>query len=110
MQEWTEICFWDEVPDAGCGGKYVVIGKHILAVWRMADESVRVMDDRCPHAGGSLSAGHYDDELDCVMCPWHAWPFDPNTGACPDNPIYVVRTYEAKVEGGRVWAKLNVDA
>ncbi len=80
---------------------------YILAVWRLADGGVRVMDDRCPHAGGSLSAGHIDDELGCVMCPWHAWPFDPDTGACPDNPAFAVRTYEAKVEDGRVWAKLD---
>lgn len=64
----------------------------------------RVMDDACPHAGGSLSAGVIDDG--CVICPWHGWAFNADSGACPDNEAYRVRVYAVRVHNGRVLARL----
>jgi len=102
---WIDLCAVTDVP-AG-GGKYVEHGHRALAVMRFAalgGETFRVMDDHCPHAGGSLSAGTIID--DCVICPWHAWPFNVNTGECPDAEAYRVKVYESRVIDGRVWAML----
>ena len=98
---WTDLCAFDDVPPAGRGGKYVIFSDRGLAVFRMPDDSVRVLDDACPHAGGSLSAGVINHEL-CAVCPWHGWEFNVDTGVCPDNHAYRVRTYPARVENGRV--------
>jgi len=105
--EWTDLCAIDEVPIGG--GHYVVHEGRPVAVLRVADQTVRVMKDACPHAGGSLSAGYVDSESGCVICPWHAWPFDLETGTCPDNEAYQVRTYPARIVGGRVMAKMDRD-
>ena len=81
---------------------------HVLGVFRLASGQVRVIDDTCPHAGGSLSSGRIM-EIEgsaCVVCPWHAWPFDLESGQCPDNPSVRVRTYPAREVDGRVQAKL----
>ena len=104
--DWTEVCAVADLPPAG--GHYVELGSRALAVLRVtaagATETIRVLDDHCPHAGGSLSAGAVVDG--CVICPWHAWPFDVNTGRCPDADAYQVKVYESRVVDGRVWAKL----
>jgi len=63
-----------------------------------------VMDDACPHAGGSLSAGSLDDG--CVICPWHGWAFSVDSVECPDNAAYRVRVYDVRIEHGRVLARL----
>jgi nitrite reductase (NADH) small subunit len=92
----------DAVPVGG--GRYVEHAGRAYAVIRVDKVTVRVMDDTCPHAGASLSAGHVEDG--CVVCPWHAWAFDVHTGTCPDNRAIVVRTYPSRVVQGRVEAQL----
>jgi nitrite reductase/ring-hydroxylating ferredoxin subunit len=96
------VCGADAVPCDG-SGRYVIIRKRAYAVFRDGPNFV-VMDDACPHAGASLSAGRAKEG--CVLCPWHAWAFALQDGRCPDNPDIAVRTYPVRVEGGRVLAQL----
>jgi nitrite reductase/ring-hydroxylating ferredoxin subunit len=37
-----------------------------------------------------------------LRCPWHGWEFDPETGACLDDPTLRVAVYSAKADDGRV--------
>ena len=110
-QAWTDLCSAAEVPAEG--GRYVTHGNRALAVFRVpggiGGESFRVMDDACPHAGGSLSAGTLEQQMYdgvCVVCPWHGWAFDVHDGTCPDNEAIRVRVSEARVVDGRVQARL----
>ncbi len=101
--DWADLCALSDVPEIG--GAYVVHNDHGVAVFRSGDDQVRVLDDACPHAGGSLSGGHIHDG--CVVCPWHGWPFDAQTGQCPDNPAVMVNTYPSRIVAGRVEAKMQ---
>ncbi len=103
-EPWIDLCAIADLPVEG--GHYLVHDGRALALWRLDDKTVRVMDDACPHAGGSLSAGYLDSQSGCVVCPWHAWPFDVKTGLCPDNEALAVRIYPARVDAGRVMAAL----
>jgi len=60
------------------------------------------MDDRCPHAGYSLSAGDLDGTL--ILCPGHSWDFDVCTGLGPgvDDGAPIPR-YPVRIEGDEVW-------
>ena len=98
--DWIDLCSVDELPSNG--GKYVNHDKRSLAIFRTKDGELRILDDICPHAGGSLSGGWISDG--CVYCPWHAWPFKLDNGECPDNPSIKVRTYEARIVEDRVQA------
>ncbi len=40
---------------------------------------IRALDNECPHRGGPLSEGMIENGK--IVCPWHAWTFDPATGA-----------------------------
>ena len=104
---WVELCALDDM--AVGEGRYVVHDGRAVAVLRVTANRVRVMDDACPHAGGSLSAGQIDADGGCVFCPWHGWPFDLETGRCPDNEAFGVQTYPVRIHQGRVLAKLSDD-
>ena len=67
---WTSLCQIDELKEGS--GKYVEIGGFQLAVFLVGGK-ISVLDNICPHAGGSLSEGEIED--DCVICPWHQWTF-----------------------------------
>ena len=76
-----------------------------LAVFRLADpERVLVIDDECPHAGGSLAAGDVHGAI--VTCPWHQWEFDLNTGVSTHSPEARVRCYPAEIRDGVVHVDL----
>jgi nitrite reductase/ring-hydroxylating ferredoxin subunit len=62
-----------------------------------------VMDGICPHKGlpfgkGSLSHGQ-------VVCPWHGWCFDPQTGQ-QEQGRACLNTLPAKVENGELFVIL----
>jgi len=99
---WQRLCRVDDLPAPDQGGLYVTLGRRALAVFRVGDGAVRVTDDACPHAGASLAGGFIEEG--CVVCRYHAWAFDLNTGRCPDNPSIGVRVYPAEVREGEVWA------
>jgi nitrite reductase/ring-hydroxylating ferredoxin subunit len=115
VNQWRDLCALADVPAPGEGGLYVPVGNRAVAVFRVNEtgtDRIRVIDDHCPHAGASLSAGCLDRETidppnTCVVCPWHGWAFDVNSGLCPDNAAYRVGVYEHRVEAGRVWAKID---
>ena len=86
----------------GEGRAYVVDGKQV-AVFLLADGSVRAMDAVCPHKGGPLADGQIDGSV--VVCPLHQYAFSLDDGSCPSG-IDAVRTYTAAVVDGKVTVEL----
>ena len=86
-------------------GTFVEQGGFKLAVFRLTDpDRVMVIDDECPHAGGSLASGEIDDNI--VTCPWHQWAFDLRTGRSTHSGQARVRCYPAEIRDGVVWVEL----
>jgi nitrite reductase (NADH) small subunit len=50
--------------------------------------------------GASLSEGKLEEGR--VVCSWHGWSFDAETGQCDRKEWARVPRYEAKIEGGEV--------
>ncbi len=64
------------------------------------DGKFYAVDEVCPHRGGPLSEGDIED---CeVVCPWHGWRFNLETGISPVNTSVKVDTYAVKVEGADI--------
>jgi nitrite reductase (NADH) small subunit len=42
-----------------------------------------------------------------VICPWHGWTFDANTGVCTHNLDVRVAVYPLKIEGEDVLVELD---
>ena len=51
----------------------------------------------CPHRGGPLGEGTIQNGA--LVCPWHAFRFDPKTGRCLNNPALSVACHPVRVDG-----------
>ncbi len=90
-----------EIPD---GGSIVVeVGGREVAVF-FAGGKYYAIDDRCPHAGGSLACGSVEGGI--VTCPWHYWRFRLTDGAWADNPRIKTNAYPVHVVGDEVRIEL----
>lgn len=63
-----------------------------------------VLSDRCSHQGGPLSKGFLNEKEE-VVCPWHRFAFDPETGQS-ESGGYFVKTYRVEEEGGNLFVEL----
>lgn len=99
MTLFIDIGALDDIPAQGA--RVVKTSEGCVAIFRTADDRVFAMEDRCPHKGGPLSEGIVHG--DRVTCPLHNWVFDMNSGQAQGADEGAVRTFAAKVEGGRVF-------
>jgi len=112
--DWFPVAWADQLP-AGASVPVRLLDEE-LVLWRRADGSVHVWDDRCPHRGAKLSLGRVVD--DTLTCPYHGWRFDgegrcvlkpaqPST-PCPPQPM--VQMFRAQERYGIVWVCLGKPA
>ncbi|QDT37092.1 Rieske (2Fe-2S) protein [Stratiformator vulcanicus] len=104
MAEFHSVAKVGDIPENE-GRAYDVDGV-MVAVFNLGG-TFAAIDDMCPHAGASLSAGHVEEEV--VMCPLHAWRFHCRTGKWMDNPTAKlgVETYETRVQDGEIQVSID---
>jgi nitrite reductase (NADH) small subunit/3-phenylpropionate/trans-cinnamate dioxygenase ferredoxin subunit len=100
---WIALCKVSELVEGE--GKFVKLPDRNVAVFRK-EGTVHVFDDRCPHAGASLSGGTIDD--DCVVCPWHQWSFSLEDGTVVGGGRARIRIYPVRIEGDEVQADIEI--
>jgi nitrite reductase (NADH) small subunit len=94
----TKLATESELPPADtakefpCGDKTICIA-NVNGVYS-------AMDNVCLHVGGPLGQGMIENGK--VVCPWHGWQYDPQTGAVAHNPSMKVVVYPLKIENGDV--------
>lgn len=79
-------------------------GRH-FAVFEL-DDGARVTDAVCPHNRGPLEQG-WVREGTTLVCPWHWYRFDLDTGACATNPDYRLGTYPVLERDGARYADVG---
>src|ERR1700712_3599995 len=98
---WTSLCALDELTEGG--GKYVEVEGYRLAVF-LHEGQPHVMDNYCPHAGGSMAGGYVENG--CAVCPWHNWPFRLDNAPLHGPPAVTIAVYPTRIEtrpdGGRI--------
>ena len=102
MSDWHDVAALDELPHGQ--GRLVRIAGEGIALFRDG-ESVHAIDDLCPHQGASLAEGTYHGGR--VICPWHSWVFDVDSGRCPRDTHEPVRAHAVRVREGRVEVRLD---
>lgn len=75
-----------------------------LAVFDV-DGALYVIDDSCPHGGGSLVMGKLEGMQ--VRCPAHGLKFDIRTGCMPSEGSLRVRSYPVSVVEGKTFVSLT---
>lgn len=107
----TAVAVGPTMPARVCGigelcegrGRLVQVQGKELAVFAHNGRFAAV-EAECPHAAGPLQEGTIED--DCVVCPWHAYRFDLNTGQCATDTSLSVKAYRAFAQDGSVWLEV----
>jgi thiamine pyrophosphate-dependent acetolactate synthase large subunit-like protein/nitrite reductase/ring-hydroxylating ferredoxin subunit len=78
----------------------VIAGERAVCMIRTED-GWGALDNRCPHQGGPLGDGQLEGGY--VICPWHAYEYDPRTGEPPPGfrdaaTAYAVREVDGHLE------------
>ena len=77
----------------------VAVGPDTYALCNVSGR-VTALSGVCLHRGGPLGQGAINGNR--VMCPWHGWEWDCQTGANDFDPTKKVPTFEVRVEGDDV--------
>jgi 3-phenylpropionate/trans-cinnamate dioxygenase ferredoxin component len=81
----------------------VQVGSMIVALIRSSGK-LYAIEDVCTHDGESLTGGPVEGEE--IICPRHGARFCLRTGEALSPPAYEpVKTFETKIDGGRVWVR-----
>jgi thiamine pyrophosphate-dependent acetolactate synthase large subunit-like protein/nitrite reductase/ring-hydroxylating ferredoxin subunit len=64
------------------------------------------LDNHCPHQGGPLGDGQIANGY--VICPWHAYEYDPATGTPPPGFKDAATCYRIEERADGVWLELPV--
>ncbi len=95
MAQWVRLCGVGDAPSEGQVAE-IFVGKVQVCLARLGGE-LKALDNLCPHRQGPLGQGWIEGRA--VVCPWHSWAFDLDTG-CADYPDgEKVAVYPLKVEG-----------
>ena len=101
MSELVKICDRGALPKSGEAREFRA-GARTLCIANV-DGVIRALDNECPHRGGPLAEGMI--EAGKLVCPWHAWAFDPATGAT-ENSQERVAVYPVTIAGEEVFVKI----
>lgn len=98
MTGWIKIASVSELPEEGEAREFAVADK-MFCVANVNGE-YRALDNMCPHRGGALGQGIVDGRH--IVCAWHGWQIDTETGLAVQNRAVGVKLYELKIEGNEV--------
>lgn len=102
MSDWKKLCPLNEIPPLG---SRVVASQHgDIAIFRMANDEVFAIHDKCPHKGGPLSQGIVSGKV--VTCPLHSWKIDLETGEAVAPDVGCTPPFSVKRVGDEVWIAL----
>lgn len=98
MPQWIPLCPLTDAPAEGAVAELDAAGTPICLA-RLHGE-LHALNNVCPHRQGPLAEGWI--EGNAVLCPWHAWAFDLQTGAAAEPEHASVPVYPVRVEGDEV--------
>jgi 3-phenylpropionate/trans-cinnamate dioxygenase ferredoxin subunit len=103
-EAWVDACAADDIDEEDVI-RFDRDGR-TYAIYRTDDDRYFATDGLCTHEKVHLADGLVMGTI--IECPKHNGRFDIRTGAAKGAPVCVdLKTYPAKVEGGRVFLKLE---
>ena len=102
MPEFVRLCNKADLPEEG-EAKEFPVGDKVVCVANI-NGVISAMDNVCLHRGGPLGQGIIVDNK--VVCPWHGWMWDPQTGQAEQNPNARIAVYPIKLEGNDVYVQV----
>jgi nitrite reductase (NADH) small subunit len=78
-------------------------GGHPVTVCNHAG-SLHAFHGLCPHRNAPLGHGNIDEGH--ILCPWHAWAFDCQTGQLDGNPEINLQPYPVTILDGQIFVDI----
>jgi nitrite reductase (NADH) small subunit len=104
LQPTREVCLGSLQNIPMGEGRAYRVGKEVVAVFRQRNGRVYAIQNECPHRGGPLAEGIMG--AGTVICPFHAWKVDIETGECLSDPC-TLRTYSVRVDDDTLYLKVG---
>jgi nitrite reductase (NADH) small subunit len=105
---WFYACLTEDVPDNG--GVCIKYQDEQIALFYFTRKGEwYATQNECPHRNQmALSRGMIGTQGDepKVACPFHKNTFSLKTGECLSGDICAIKTYEVKVEEGKIFIKV----
>jgi len=103
MSTWVKVAPLTDIPKLGAR---VVRTKDIeVGVFRLEDDRIFAINNKCPHKGGPLSEGIvYGDK---IACPMHSWKISLVDGKAEEPDVGQTACFNTKVEDGFVYLELK---
>jgi nitrite reductase (NADH) small subunit len=95
----VRLCSTSDLPGESCAREFLLEGKPVCVA--RLNGTVFALDNVCPHRGGPLSDGVILDGK--IVCPWHGWQFDLQTGMSVQVPDTGVAVCRISIEGNDVF-------
>ena len=102
MSQFVKAAETTDVQPGDCLG--VKVEGVFIGIYNI-DGNYFAMNNICPHLGGVLTYGFFDDNV--VTCPLHMWEFDVKTGKCLWPEQEKLPTYPVKIEGNDILVDVN---
>jgi len=104
MSDWKEICKVSDIPLLGARRVQRAQGLDV-AVFRVQNDQVYALLDRCPHKGGVLSQGIVFGTS--VACPGHNWTIRLQDGQAQAPDEGCTPHFQVQVQDGVVYLDAN---
>jgi len=109
VQSWFVACYAEDVPENG--GVCVKYKDEQIAVFHFTRRNEwYATQNECPHRKQmALSRGLIGTQGSepKIACPFHKKTFSLQTGECLSGDECSIKTYPVKVEGGKVYIKID---
>lgn len=103
MSRWVKVVLLEDIPKLGA--RIVKHKDSEIGVFRLEDDRVFAINNKCPHKGGPLSQGIvYGDK---VACPLHNWKISLIDGKAEAPDVGQTACFNTKVEDGFVYLELK---
>lgn len=102
-QNWIDVAAHDDVPEGDVAG--FDVSERSVALYSVGGE-IFATDNLCTHGRARLCDGFLEGHE--IECPLHQGRFDIRNGKAMCAPLKTdLRTYPVKVEGGRIFLKVD---
>ena len=103
MPHWIPLCRLSDAPaegqviEAEADGTSICLARH--------NGELAALDNLCPHRQGPLGQGWL--EAGAVICPWHSWAFNLQTGVADPPERAQVKVFPVRIEADDVLVDLQ---
>ena len=98
MPQWVRLCLMSETPVEGTVTEKEVDG--VAVCLAKVGGTLSAMENWCPHRRAPLGQGWI--EGDSVVCPWHSWAFNLQSGKSIYPEDQKVDVFPLRMEGDDV--------